>query len=153
MAVSISQFIGVEPAGHGDYGEGGDDHKPPKQYPLEDIKAATTEKDAFMAVYPMLREEILDHMQNENEMPKEALAWCQEMMDYTVPGGKLNRGMTVVAVHQTLLGRDLNALETAKASVLGWAIEFLQAFFLVADDVMDDSQTRRGQPCWYKLPK
>lgn len=28
-----------------------------------------------------------------------------------------------------------------------------QAFFLVADDVMDSSITRRGAPCWYKLPK
>jgi len=26
----------------------------------------------------------------------------------------------------------------------------MQAFFLVADDVMDSSITRRGQPCWYK---
>jgi farnesyl diphosphate synthase len=41
-------------------------------------------------------------------------------------------------------------MELCKASVLGWAIEFLQAFLLVADDVMDESQTRRGQPCWYK---
>ena len=29
-------------------------------------------------------------------------------------------------------------------------IEWLQAWLLVADDIMDESQTRRGQPCWYK---
>jgi len=39
-----------------------------------------------------------------------------------------------------------------KADVLGWCIELYQGFFLVLDDVMDQSETRRGQPCWYKLP-
>jgi farnesyl diphosphate synthase len=35
--------------------------------------------------------------------------------------------------------------------VLAWSVEILQSFFLVADDVMDHSLTRRGKPCWYKL--
>ncbi|CAG2117492.1 unnamed protein product [Medioppia subpectinata] len=37
------------------------------------------------------------------------------------------------------------------ARVLAWTVEFLQAFFLVVDDLIDESITRRGQPCWYKL--
>ena len=43
--------------------------------------------------------------------------------------------------------------ERCQAAALGWCIEFLQAFFLVADDLMDDSVTRRGQPCWFRLPE
>jgi len=119
-------------------------------YPLDEIANASNDRDNLMAMYPFLRDSLLTHFKNM-EQPAEAIAWIREMMDYTVPGGKLNRGITVLAVYRTLLDRDLTPLETARAAVLGWALEFLQAFFLVADDVMDDSKTRRGQPCWYKL--
>lgn len=33
---------------------------------------------------------------------------------------------------------------------LAWCVEWLQASFLIGDDIMDASLTRRGQTCWYK---
>jgi len=153
-AVSTSQqaTFGSSPAFLSIGGNSG--AKTAKDYPLLDIEKASTDKDKFMAMYPTLRDDILRHMEEDNDMTDHALDWCRTMMDYNVPGGKLNRGTTVVGVLRALQkGRPLSPLQVARASVCGWAIEFLQAFFLVADDVMDDSQTRRGQPCWYKDPK
>ena len=124
------------------------------KYPIDNIETALnagSERDAFLTLFPMLVDEMTTHMEHQHEMPSEACEWARNMMEYNVPGGKLNRGITVVAVHRTLTQGTLSTEAYARAAVLGWAVEFLQAFFLVADDVMDDSQTRRGQPCWYKL--
>ena len=72
-----------------------------------------------------------------------------------MPGGKLNRGLTVVHTLEAVLagrGATASAAEVESACVLGWCIEWLQASFLVADDIMDASITRRGAPCWYRVP-
>ncbi|KAG5983129.1 hypothetical protein E4U54_006283, partial [Claviceps lovelessii] len=65
-------------------------------------------------------------------------------------GGKCNRGMSVPDSVSLLLGRPLNEEEYFHAATLGWMTELLQAFFLVSDDIMDGSITRRGKPCWYR---
>ncbi|CEQ41641.1 SPOSA6832_03378, partial [Sporobolomyces salmonicolor] len=67
------------------------------------------------------------------------------------PTGKLNRGISVVDTVEILKGSALTPDEYKKAAILGWCIELLQAYFLVADDMMDQSITRRGQPCWYRV--
>jgi len=46
----------------------------------------------------------------------------------------------------------LSEQEYFESATLGWMTELLQAFFLVSDDIMDTSITRRGQPCWYRQP-
>lgn len=61
--------------------------------------------------------------------------------------------MSVIDTTAILQGRELSDEETFKAATLGWCIELLQAFFLVSDDIMDSSKTRRGSPCWYLMPK
>lgn len=67
-------------------------------------------------------------------------------------GGKCNRGMSVPDSVSLLREAPLSEEEYFQSATLGWMTELLQAFFLVADDIMDSSITRRGNPCWYRQP-
>ncbi|KAF5340074.1 hypothetical protein D9611_012343 [Ephemerocybe angulata] len=113
-------------------------------------KAARRAK--FEQAFQTIRGELIEHIKGEG-MPEEAVEWYKNNLDYNVPGGKLNRGMSVVDTAEIIKGSTLTEAEYFRAAVLGWCIELLQAFFLVADDMMDASITRRGQPCWYHQPK
>ncbi|KAK1581705.1 hypothetical protein Q3G72_008236 [Acer saccharum] len=106
----------------------------------------------FIEVYSVLKAELLNDPAFEfNDTSRQ---WVDRMLDYNVPGGKLNRGLSVVDSYKLLKeGKELTEEEIFLASALGWCIEWLQAYFLVLDDIMDGSHTRRGQPCWFRLPQ
>ncbi|KAL8389007.1 hypothetical protein RB595_008867 [Gaeumannomyces hyphopodioides] len=110
----------------------------------------TTLKE-FESVWPKLEEVLLDHAKSY-KLPEKELAWYKKSLEVNPLGGKCNRGMSVPDTASVLLGRPLSEDEYFKAATLGWTTELLQAFFLVSDDIMDSSITRRGQPCWYRQP-
>lgn len=117
-------------------------------------KLKTSDKELFKDCFDRFVAEIISDLKPIYEMPDEAVTWIEEMINYTVTGGKMNRGLALVQVVNEFAKQNGNNKpsnkERIQACALGWCIEFLQAFFLVADDVMDDSITRRGQPCWYR---
>eukprot|EP00658_Telonema_sp_P-2_P069780 TRINITY_DN5916_c0_g1_i7.p1 TRINITY_DN5916_c0_g1~~TRINITY_DN5916_c0_g1_i7.p1 ORF type:complete len:386 (-),score=135.68 TRINITY_DN5916_c0_g1_i7:276-1433(-) len=122
---------------------------PPTELPpvdLEDLEGS------FMRVGDVLIEEACKAMAEGYDMPATEVDWIRNMLEYNVKGGKANRG-TMVVVSAKLLwehqGRTIDTDTLGKMCVLGWCIEWMQAWLLVADDFMDSSKTRRGKVCWY----
>ncbi|MEQ2250370.1 hypothetical protein ILYODFUR_000044 [Ilyodon furcidens] len=75
----------------------------------------------------------------------------REILVYNVTGGKKNRGLSVIGSLRELLPPSQLTQDTLqRALMVGWCIEMVQGFFLMGDDIMDGSVTRRGQLCWYK---
>ncbi|KAJ2609793.1 Farnesyl pyrophosphate synthetase [Coemansia sp. RSA 1365] len=109
----------------------------------------TTSKE-FTEFFPQLIEDVISELPSFGATP-EMVSRIRQMIEYNVMGGKMNRGLSVVDTVKIMRGEsklldDINE----KALVLGWTVEWLQAFFLVADDIMDESPSRRGQPAWYR---
>lgn len=49
-----------------------------------------------------LKREIIEDLPTIYEMPDEAVRWVDRMITYNVAGGKMNRGLSCVAVAKTI---------------------------------------------------
>lgn len=70
-----------------------------------------------------------------------------------VATGKAHRGLAVVYIGQALNSEPLSKQDTGQLCMLGCLVEMMQAHYLILDDIMDDSITRRGATCWYRRPE
>ncbi len=107
------------------------------------------EKKEFSDFFDVLMRDVREDIA-QYRLPPQGMKWIENMLPYTVVGGKMNRGLTVLSALCSILKGNVSPAQKTQAQVLGWSVELLQAFFLVADDIMDSSITRRGQPCWYR---
>ncbi|XP_069625515.1 farnesyl pyrophosphate synthase-like [Ranitomeya imitator] len=111
---------------------------------------ASDERQEFSGFFDQIVQDLTTEDWGHPEIG-DAVLRLQQVLEYNAAGGKCNRGMTVLASYLELVGPELQKDENIqRALAVGWCVELLQAFFLVADDIMDNSVTRRGQPCWYR---
>lgn len=71
----------------------------------------------------------------------------QNMLNYNLQGGKFLR----LSFFRRSLSLLLPNEPPAFYDKAGWCIELLQAYFLINDDIIDNSEIRRGHPAWYKM--
>lgn len=81
-------------------------------------------RQGFLQLFQELCEELAKDAQRYG-LPRDATQHLKELMRYNVPGGKLNRGLTVVHTARTVLG-ELSPAEERRVAVLGWCIEWVQ---------------------------
>ncbi|KAD3067240.1 hypothetical protein E3N88_35120 [Mikania micrantha] len=105
----------------------------------------------FMQVYDSIKADLLHDPSFQYD--DDSRQWVDQMIDYNVLGGKMFRGLSVLESYQLLKTEKHTDDEVFLACVLGWCIEWLQASFLVHDDIMDGSHIRRGHSCWFRLPE
>ena len=84
-----------------------------------------------------------------NEYLKKVLSHFHTVLQYNILDGKKIRGTAVIDTVRAVCSSPVDDELLKQAAILGWCIELMQAAFLVADDLMDHSTTRRGKPCWY----
>ncbi|RNF25816.1 farnesyl pyrophosphate synthase [Trypanosoma conorhini] len=113
--------------------------------------------ERFMRVYAEVQAFLLEQLNSDYEMDPNRGRYLRCLMDTTCLGGKYIRGLTVVNVAEGFIAAGSYDEATKErvlhdACICGWMVEFLQAHYLVEDDIVDNSCMRRGKPCWYRLP-
>lgn len=103
----------------------------------------------FLQYYEEVKKSLLSSI-NEYKLPQHVMEYLENMIDYNVSSGKLTRGITTLSTVYELCSNNPTETQIKEACILGWAIEWMQACFLLLDDIMDRSEMRRNKVCWYK---
>ncbi|RWS20917.1 farnesyl pyrophosphate synthetase-like protein [Leptotrombidium deliense] len=74
-----------------------------------------------------------------------------QLFEYCVYGGKMLRIKLLLKFFEEIATKEERTKLREKALLLGICVHLLVSAWLVIDDQIDESETRRGKRCWYKL--
>uniref|UniRef100_A0A914H414 Farnesyl pyrophosphate synthase n=1 Tax=Globodera rostochiensis TaxID=31243 RepID=A0A914H414_GLORO len=117
------------------------------------MSAAINPQRLLRSLLPSLREELAASLTNDlrGAEAKISREYIQQLFDYTMGEGKFARSGLALRTYLALdpSPSDVQFHNAVKVSL---AIEMLQTFFLIEDDIMDGATRRRGKPCRHQLP-
>lgn len=89
---------------------------------MSTVDQKLVKRQRFEGVFSQIVEELLQFLQSQN-MPKEAVDWYKRNLEYNTPGGKLNRGLSVVDTVKSCCARTASASLVRKSmcKLLCWA--------------------------------
>lgn len=103
-----------------------------------------------------IRKDIKDynerHEYTKDEL-KEAMDRFNEVFVHNVWNGKRYRVLMAVNAIQMIAQkqkREVSKEELEEVCILGWVVEIMLGSFIITDDVMDNSITRRNHKCWFR---
>ncbi|RAK91857.1 farnesyl-pyrophosphate synthetase [Aspergillus costaricaensis CBS 115574] len=111
--------------------------------------AFTVDRSKFDAVLAELVENVKEHFASKGAS-HEVITHVEKCFYENSTNGKMLRGLSVPQTGLSTLNLPITEQEFHDLCILGWLVESLQAYLLMHDDIMDNSSTRRGKPCWYR---
>lgn len=109
-------------------------------------------KKEFLLGYDDFKNKVISLLRDTYDVPEVLVKRTEYLVEYNSLGGKYLRGIFVSRTAQHFAEIWTDSIQN-DAIFLGWCIEALQGAYLLADDIMDQSQLRRGKTCWYLLPE
>lgn len=76
----------------------------------------------------------------------------RKTLEYNLHLSNRKHGIIPVLTYRCIAQKhELTAENIKLAQILGWCIEIVHVLSFITDDVVDNSDLRRGKVCWYKL--
>lgn len=98
---------------------------------------------------------VLSALTNDPEIRKKlprSVDHLKFAMETNARGGKMIRSRAVLST-MLAINQDASIDDLIVAHGVGWALDTLQGSYVIADDIMDGSKTRRNNICWHLRPE
>lgn len=125
----------------------------PQEMPMatRGLSVSKDQSREFMACFPDIVRELTETGKHI-DVPQ-ASKWLAKLLQYNVPNGKKNRGLATILAYKMIEKRDnLTPENVHLANMMGWCVEMFHTHQLLLTDTMDNTELRRGAPCWYRRP-